>query len=243
MDRSALVFLKGNKAGKLESVPSFLKIKSLKVVDLVLEKLSLYGQNYGLDTMSRMSRDALLAHLDLRVADFDLVADVFGCTYDDIQDVSFRVHAVVKRHHEMLGLVFAVHQPLTPFSPLIFIADPDLVQEIMTSKVFPSRGKTGLQTIFPQGLLALPTGEKWRRHRRYVSPLFSERNLRSYAEIIEDKLIILYDRWRKMGVVGAKWIQIEVHSQLLKLTGDIISDIAFGMDMNRIRTGQMNQKT
>eukprot|EP00040_Diaphanoeca_grandis_P009223 m.48059 g.48059 ORF g.48059 m.48059 type:complete len:508 (-) comp20657_c0_seq1:8-1531(-) len=112
----------------------------------------------------------------------------------------------------------------------IFIKDVVLVEKVLTDKeLFPTRGWTGFMAWVPQGLLSLPTGPRWKLHRTLVSKSLSTMYLQQYSSTIASKGAVLVKYWKSKD--GA---EVDVQSDLSRCTLDIISSIAFGIDLDTL---------
>lgn len=86
------------------------------------------------------------------------------------------------------GDVFAVPFPT---GPTVFLCDPDLVQQLVTSHL--DHGSMNRRTEPAQGLgITLMHGDEWRRTRLIMQPMFSRPSLRTLApmmvEAIDDRI-------------------------------------------------------
>jgi len=112
--------------------------------------------------------------------------------------------------------------------PKVTITDPNLVKEVMSNKFghieklkFPALSK-----LLAVGI-ANYEGEKWVKHRRILNPAFHVEKLKlmlpAFAACCEE----LVSRWTESLGPDGSW-EVDVSSELQNLTGDVISQTAFG---------------
>jgi len=68
-------------------------------------------------------------------------------------------------------------------------------------------------------------GELWRVQRRLIQPLFTPRQVASYASIMAEETAALLDRWPSRGVVDA-------HGEMIHLTLRVVGGAIFGDDLD-----------
>jgi cytochrome P450 len=68
-------------------------------------------------------------------------------------------------------------------------------------------------------------GELWRGQRRLIQPLFTPRQVASYASIMAEETAALLDRWPSRGVVDA-------HGEMIHLTLRVVGGSIFGDDLD-----------
>jgi cytochrome P450 len=88
-----------------------------------------------------------------------------------------------------------------------------------------------LGTAFGDGLLT-SDGDKWRAHRRLMSPSFDHRSIASYAPVITDAASARLDGWDTMGENA----EIEIAREMTTLTLEVISRTMFSADSDALRS-------
>jgi cytochrome P450 len=68
-------------------------------------------------------------------------------------------------------------------------------------------------------------GELWRQQRRLIQPLFTPRQVASYASIMAEETAALLDRWPSRGVIDA-------HLEMIHLTLRVVGRSIFGDDLD-----------
>lgn len=72
-------------------------------------------------------------------------------------------------------------------------------------------------------------GDDWRRQRRFLAPVFTPRRIAGpYADIMVEETAELGDRWERAATAGRT---VDVHADMVQLTGRIIGRILFGADV------------
>ncbi len=84
-----------------------------------------------------------------------------------------------------------------------------------------------LRALIGDGLLT-SEGERWRRHRRLVQPVFSRRHVMTFGPAIADAAQRLTARWDSL----ADGSVISVTGQMSALTLDIVGQALFGSDLS-----------
>ncbi|XP_044473182.1 cytochrome P450 CYP72A219-like [Mangifera indica] len=112
--------------------------------------------------------------------------------------------------------------------PRVIITNPNQVKEILTkiNDFQISKGRNPLVKKIVTGLLEYE-GEKWTKHRRIINPAFHQEKLKlmlpSFYKVCSELVI----KWEKLVNVAGS-CEIDVWPELQKLTGDVISQTAFG---------------
>lgn len=79
--------------------------------------------------------------------------------------------------------------------------------------------------------LILSEGETWRAHRRIMAPAFDHRTVERYAPVMTDVARNLARRWQKLPAGEP----LEIGSQMMRLTLEIISRSMFAADSESVR--------
>lgn len=115
------------------------------------------------------------------------------------------------------------------FGTQLFVSDPAGVKRVLLDNVanYPKAKLDAriLSTALGDGLLT-SDGEKWRSHRRLMSPSFDYRSIASYAPVITGAADTRLSEWDEKGT-GA---EIDVAAEMVTLTLDIISRTMFSTD-------------
>ncbi|KAJ3270354.1 hypothetical protein HDV01_007879 [Terramyces sp. JEL0728] len=110
------------------------------------------------------------------------------------------------------------------------IADADLIQETVEKKngfIKPVKYYNVLQ-IFGENILTLE-GKEWKRHRKFVSPQFSERNTILVHQEAVRTCQQMMDHWETSGEING---MIDVTVDLFYLALGVISAASFGTRLN-----------
>src|SRR5215469_14505235 len=131
----------------------------------------------------------------------------------------------------------AYEQPIwdakSAFGNQLLVSDPVGIKRVLLDNVanYPKAELDTriLSTAFGDGLLT-SSGEKWRTHRRIMSPSFDMRSIASYAPIITNAVETRLKLWEQKGD-GA---EIDVANEMLQLTLDVITRTMFSAEGDAI---------
>jgi cytochrome P450 len=70
-------------------------------------------------------------------------------------------------------------------------------------------------------------GDQWQRQRRLIQPLFTRRQIETYASLMTEEATALADRWS----AGAD--TVDVHADMVRLTLHVVGRAIFGADVDR----------
>src|SRR5215467_12281896 len=121
------------------------------------------------------------------------------------------------------------------FGNQLLVSDPAGIKRVLLDNVanFP---KTALDirilsTAFGDGLLS-SDGDKWRTHRRVMSPSFDYRSIASYAPVIADAAEARLKAWDAKGEDA----EIDIAREMVTLTLEVISRTMFSDDSDGLRS-------
>src|SRR5215468_6052829 len=129
--------------------------------------------------------------------------------------------------------VTAYEQPIwkakSMFGNQLVVSDPAGIKRILLDNVT-NYPKTALDvrilsTAFGDGLLT-SDGDKWRAHRRVMSPSFDYRSIASYASLITDAAEVRLEAWDAKGENA----EIDIAREMATLTLEVISRTMFSAD-------------
>lgn len=106
--------------------------------------------------------------------------------------------------------------------------DPELIQRclLQTERQF-SKGKIyqRLSLLFGDGLVT-SQGEIWKAHRRYMDPLFTQRSVMLYMNLIDQKSRKLVQKWQ-----AASNQMVDVSLDAMDLTFEVLIEAIFSKDL------------
>ncbi len=115
------------------------------------------------------------------------------------------------------------------FGRQLLVSDPAGIKHVLLDNVanYPKAPLDAriLSTAFGDGLLT-SDGEKWRTHRRVMSPAFDAKSIASYAPVITEAAERRLRAWDGLG----DGVEIDVAEEMVALTLDIISRTMFSAD-------------
>jgi cytochrome P450 len=135
--------------------------------------------------------------------------------------------------------VTAYEQPIweakSVFGKQLLVSDPAAIKHVLLDNVA-NYPKTALDvrilsTAFGDGLLS-SEGDKWRAHRRVMSPSFDYRSIASYAPVITEAAQARLEVWDAKGENG----EIDIVREMVMLTLEVISRTMFSADSDALRS-------
>ncbi len=135
--------------------------------------------------------------------------------------------------------VVAYEQPIwearSMFGNQLVVSDPAGVKHVLLDNVA-NYAKAALDvrilsTAFGDGLLS-SDGDKWRTHRRVMSPSFDHRSIASYAPVITDAAEARLKVWD----AKAENAEVDIAREMITLTLEVISRTMFSTDSDALRS-------
>ncbi len=116
----------------------------------------------------------------------------------------------------------------TPISDAVFITDPDLIQEVLVSRVDEFRrddpARQMLTPVLGEHSVILAEGADWRWHRRALAPAFRHELLLSLTPAIDRAARRQVERWRRLPA-GAP---VNVVPHMTRVALEVIVESLFG---------------
>ena len=121
------------------------------------------------------------------------------------------------------------------FGNQLVVSDPAGIKRILLDNVA-NYPKTELDvrilsTAFGDGLLT-SDGDKWRAHRRVMSPSFDYRSIASYAPVITDAAEARLEAWDAKGENA----EVDIAREMVTLTLEVISRTMFSADSDALQS-------
>ncbi|OQU86592.1 hypothetical protein SORBI_3003G109766 [Sorghum bicolor] len=145
-------------------------------------------------------------------------------------------HAIVPRAMPLVHHTMNEHgkNSVTWFGPTprVIITKPDLVRQVLSNKFghFERADGFGQVTRLLHYGLSIHEGSKWAKHRRIINPAFHLHKLKRMLPAFASCCADLVSRWE--GLVAAaddgEPCEVDVWPEMQRLTGDVISRVAFG---------------
>jgi cytochrome P450 len=117
---------------------------------------------------------------------------------------------------------------------VLTVSDAETIQQLLRER--PERFRRWhkiediLVDIEADGLFSAE-GDNWRRQRKYVMHMLNASHVREFIPRLEQVVGRLRRRWWRAAMMGT---QLNVHSDLNRLTVDVTSGLAFGRDINTL---------
>jgi cytochrome P450 len=120
------------------------------------------------------------------------------------------------------------------FGHQLLVSDPAGIKHVLLDNVA-NYPKTALDvrilsTAFGDGLLT-SDGDKWRAHRRVMSPSFDHRSIAAYAPVITGAAATRVEAWDAMGENA----EIDIAHDMVTLTLEVISRAMFSTDSDALQ--------
>ncbi|XP_043846343.1 cytochrome P450 4F11-like [Dromiciops gliroides] len=107
-----------------------------------------------------------------------------------------------------------------PFYPLVILCHPDYIQPLTSASVnIAPKDKLFYGFLEPwlgDGLL-LSGGDKWRQHRRLLTPAFHFNILKSYVKIFNQSTNIMHEKWKHLCAGSSTYLDMFEHISLMTL--------------------------
>jgi len=143
-----------------------------------------------------------------------------------------------KELHRLLGSWANQFGPLFVFgvgsTRVLTIVEPDTIQHILRDR--PDRFRRwrrmeGLARDIKADGLFTAEGEKWRRQRKFVMYALNAGHVREFVPRLEEVIGRLRRRWWRHALSSGTF---DAHTDLMRLTVDVASGLAFGRDLNTL---------
>jgi cytochrome P450 len=111
---------------------------------------------------------------------------------------------------------------------------PDGVQQVLaTGSARYGKGDTFYDEVrwaLGNGIVTTE-GERWRRQKRYIQPLFTHRQVAGYVPLIAREVTGLLDRWRQVAAGAGV---VDLHGEMTRLTLRVVGSVLFGADVEEV---------
>ena len=141
------------------------------------------------------------------------------------------LHRIVSGWADQFGPLFVFR---VATQRILTVADAETIQQLLRDR--PDRFRRWrkveeiLVDIKADGLFAAE-GANWRRQRKYVMHMLNASHVREFIPRFEEVAGRLRRRWWRAAMVGTS---LDVHADLMRLTVDVTSGLAFGRDINTL---------
>lgn len=117
---------------------------------------------------------------------------------------------------------------------ILTVADAETIQQLLRDRPDHFRRWRKIEEILvdirADGLFAAE-GANWRRQRKYVMHMLNASHVREFIPRFEQVAGRLRRRWWRCALAGSP---VNVHADLMRLTVDVTSGLAFGRDINTL---------
>ncbi|KAJ3103594.1 hypothetical protein HDU97_010014 [Phlyctochytrium planicorne] len=146
-----------------------------------------------------------------------------------------------KKSHDLRDMVRSKHGNIYKFTlfglQLVIVSDAVEAKRILTGDEF-FRTTVGMQFcegIFRYGLFFLPSGDIWKRHRKYMQPGFGPSHLRDVVSASNQCCDALFQLWK--GLIrdsSSTSVESDLFHVASCLTIDVIGKMAFSFDFESV---------
>ncbi|KAI5661941.1 hypothetical protein M9H77_21264 [Catharanthus roseus] len=113
-------------------------------------------------------------------------------------------------------------------NPLVFLMDPELVKEIFVKiNRFQKPPAKGLAKLLQTGLIS-HEGEKWKKHRKILNPVFHIQKLKHMVPAFRLSVSEMLSEWEAIVSRERSSEELDVWPHIQRLTSDALSRTAFG---------------
>ena len=141
------------------------------------------------------------------------------------------LHRLVRGWAETYGPLYVFR---VATQPILTVADADIIQQLLRDR--PERFRrwrkiAGIAADIGADGLFTAEGERWRRQRKFVMHALNASHVREFIPRFETVAARLRRRWWKAALRATP---VDVLSDLMRLTVDVTSGLAFGKDINTL---------
>jgi len=140
-------------------------------------------------------------------------------------------HRIWAEWAERFGDLFVFRLGATP---VLCVADAELIQRLLRDRPDRLRRWRKMEEIAVEieanGLFTAEGG-RWRRERKFVMHALNASHVREFVPRLEQVMGRLRRKWWRAALAGTP---VDVHSDLMRMTVDVTTGLAFGRDLNTI---------
>ena len=141
------------------------------------------------------------------------------------------LHRIVSGWADQFGPLFVFR---VATQRILTVADAETIQQLLRDRPDRFRRWRKIEEILvdikADGLFSAE-GANWRRQRKYVMHMLNASHVREFIPRFEEVAGRLRRRWWRAAMVGTS---LDVHADLMRLTVDVTSGLAFGRDINTL---------
>jgi cytochrome P450 len=141
------------------------------------------------------------------------------------------LHRLLRRWTDRFGPLFVFR---VATQRILTVADAETIQQLLRDR--PERYRRwrkleGIAEDIKADGLFTAEGVKWRRQRKFVIHALNPSHLREFIPRLEQVVGRLRRKWWRAALAGTT---IDAHADLMRLTVDVTSGLAFGKDLNSL---------
>jgi cytochrome P450 len=142
-----------------------------------------------------------------------------------------KLHRIFEKWSDRYGPIFRIQLGTIP---VVVVSAPETIQEVLKNRPEKFRRLEKMDNIIREmGVYGVfnAEGEDWKKQRRLVSQALNLQHLKSFFPTLVGITKKLKQRWLSLA---AEQASVDVKSELMRLTVDVTSQLAFGYNMNTI---------
>jgi cytochrome P450 len=154
-----------------------------------------------------------------------------GSAFDFLRDFLGTAYGAMLEYGDVVRFVMGPPGPLRTTAYGVF--HPDGVQRVLAG-ASERYGKAGdpvlaeLRWLLGDGLLT-SEGERWRRQKRLIQPLFTRKRVAGYVPVMADEALGLTRRWSESI---ARSEPVDLHGEMSRITLRVVGRALFGSDID-----------
>jgi len=142
-----------------------------------------------------------------------------------------QLHQIMSGWADQFGSLFVFKVATTRF---LTVADAETIQQLLRDRPERFRRWRRMEELGAEiksdGLFTAE-GAKWRRQRKFVMFALNASHVREFVPRLEEVVGRLRRRWWRAALAGRP---VDAHADLMRLTVDVTSGLAFGKDLNTL---------
>ncbi|KAI8924532.1 cytochrome P450 [Entophlyctis helioformis] len=142
-----------------------------------------------------------------------------------------KIHELFAMYNRMYGPTLEVNLGAIC---LVLTSDHALIHRALTDTTEFSRDDFLEQTakgLIDDALFFLPSGERWKRHRKFLQPAFAPAQLRHGGQVVKEHTVDLMDYWTEMAAANGGSVITNIYDEFTAYTMDVIGLVGFSHNL------------
>jgi cytochrome P450 len=179
-----------------------------------------------MDRTRARAADAMIAASPPRLRSHPLL----GCALDLRRSQVRTYERAMREHGDVVRMVVG---PPGPRFDLFGVFHPDGVKAVLAGSREGYSKRTRFYELIAEALgwgLLTSEGELWQRQRRLIQPLFTRKQIASYADLMADEAGAVAARWARAAADGER---VDANAEMVGLALRVVGRAIFGDDVSR----------